>query len=174
MSRRAAIRRNVAEIYCITCFQNGGRPPSSLLKVRNFTDRYGSEGQYAPLCLILCRSLKPLRRYRHFSIFQDGVARSVYDSWASCIYCNQFTQQKKMTPTRPGKLSAAAAACRWVFNGGVVVNNNCSWRGSLQWINRHKCMSKSITFKFNNLEANFLCDINAAYKNIVPWICDVI
>ena len=40
--------------------------------VGNFNCLYPLEGQNALLCRILCRSVKPLRRYGHFAIFQDG------------------------------------------------------------------------------------------------------
>ena len=53
--------------------QDGGHLPSWIfLKVDNFNFQYGSEGQYAPSCQISCRSVNPLPRYGHFSIFQDG------------------------------------------------------------------------------------------------------
>ena len=42
------------------------------LKARNFNCPYPSDGQHASSSQILCRSVKPLRRYGHFSTLQDG------------------------------------------------------------------------------------------------------
>jgi len=42
------------------------------LKVENFNCTYSLEGQNASLCQTVCRSVKPLRRYCRFSIFQEG------------------------------------------------------------------------------------------------------
>ena len=44
-------------------------------KVKNFNFRSHSETQYASPYQILRRSVKPLRRYGRFSIFQDGRCR---------------------------------------------------------------------------------------------------
>ena len=43
------------------------------LKVRNFNCWSGSEGQYASSCQMLCRSVKPLSKYRNF-IFRMSAA----------------------------------------------------------------------------------------------------
>jgi len=42
------------------------------MKVGNFNSQYGSVSQYASPCKILRQSVAPLRRYGHFSNFQDG------------------------------------------------------------------------------------------------------
>ena len=47
------------------------------LKVRNFNCSYDLEGQCASSCQMLCRSVKPLWRYRDFWIFQDVGSRHV-------------------------------------------------------------------------------------------------
>jgi len=52
--------------------KDGRRLPSWILKVGNFYCPYPSEGLYALSCQISCGSVKPLRRYGRFSIFQDG------------------------------------------------------------------------------------------------------
>jgi len=53
-------------------FQNGSRPPLGFLKVRNFTYRFATEGQYVSACHISCRSVHLLNRYDRFSTFKDG------------------------------------------------------------------------------------------------------
>jgi len=45
-------------------------------KIRNFNCWSGLEGHLAWLCHISCPAFKPLRRYGHFSIFQDGRSPS--------------------------------------------------------------------------------------------------
>jgi len=44
------------------------------LKVRNFNCRHSCDGQFASSCQISFRSVRPLRRYGHFSIFLFKMA----------------------------------------------------------------------------------------------------
>jgi len=58
------------------------RPSANVdfLNVRNFNCWFGSEGQYASSCQMLCRSVKPLPRYRYFWNFRM-VAWWLTPSW---------------------------------------------------------------------------------------------
>jgi len=60
--------------------------PSAILdfqKVCKFNGKYGLEDQYESPCQISSKSVKPLRRYRDFSIFKDG---SYPPSWIFALH----------------------------------------------------------------------------------------
>jgi len=66
------VGHTVAELWQFIGFQNSCYQLSWIFKSSNFNCRYSSQGQHVSSCQISCRSDSLLRRYGHFSIFQDG------------------------------------------------------------------------------------------------------
>ena len=72
--------QTVAEIWPFFDFQDGGHPPRSIrhlgfFKFQNFNHPFPSEVQNASFCLILCKSVKALRRYGRFRFFKMAAVR---------------------------------------------------------------------------------------------------
>jgi len=71
----AAIGQSMIEISRFFEFQDAAIRHLGFLNIQNFNGRQGYEGEHASSCKISRQSVKPLRRYGNFSIFQDGGRR---------------------------------------------------------------------------------------------------
>jgi len=70
------------DIAIFVIFQDGGRRIFGFSKIRNFNSRSAIRGQYASLCQILSKSVKPLQRYSDLTFFQYGGRPPSWICWA--------------------------------------------------------------------------------------------
>jgi len=69
------IGRSGAEIWWFFYFHDGSRPPSWLFKIAILNVLWYKECQCVSPCQISWKSVKRLRRYCDFTVFQNGVRR---------------------------------------------------------------------------------------------------
>ena len=101
------IGQGIAEIWPFWFFKMAAFRHLGFLKFENFNCPYLSEGQNAAPCQILCRLVKPLRKYGGFSIFKMAAVRHLGFSKVGNFNCPH--------PSEAQNASSCQILCKSVF-----------------------------------------------------------
>ena len=93
------------------------------LKVRNFSCRSSSEGQYASSCEMLCRSVKPLPIYRNFYFFRMSAASILY--FFKFQICNEPHGHEGRTASSPCQISLKTLKLRPRYGDISIFQDGC-------------------------------------------------